>query len=152
MPLLGYLSTVTTYKSEVTATVLITKILLIWRVQFMEIGCQGVCKWRKVGNHWSKPKEHFILHETSALELHVLFTKLPYTVWGLRLPQHSVSRISSSVIWHCVVWWVCVLEYQSSSLKMKAAVFYRTWAPTYKTIHHYIWEDILISTYISHFN
>jgi hypothetical protein len=29
------------------------------------------------------------------------------------------------------------LEYQSSSLKMKAAVFSRTWALTYKTIHHY---------------
>lgn len=22
-------------------------------LQFMEVGCQGVCKWKKVGDHWS---------------------------------------------------------------------------------------------------
>jgi len=53
--LLGYLFTVTTYKFQITATILITNILLIWRVQFMEIGCQGVRKWKKkVGNHCSR--------------------------------------------------------------------------------------------------
>jgi hypothetical protein len=31
-----------TYKFEITETILITNILLIWCVQFMEIGCQGV--------------------------------------------------------------------------------------------------------------
>ena len=25
---------------------------IIWRVQFIEIGCQRVRKWKKVGNHW----------------------------------------------------------------------------------------------------
>jgi len=35
----------TTYKFEITTTILITNILLVWRVQFMEIGCQGVRKW-----------------------------------------------------------------------------------------------------------
>ena len=30
----------TTYKSEITTTILITNILLVWRVQFMAIGCQ----------------------------------------------------------------------------------------------------------------
>ena len=40
-------------KFEITATILIRNILLIWWVQFMEIGCQGVRKWKKnVGNHW----------------------------------------------------------------------------------------------------
>jgi hypothetical protein len=43
-----------TYKFEITATILITNILLIWRVKFMEIGCQGARKWKKVGNHCSK--------------------------------------------------------------------------------------------------
>jgi hypothetical protein len=33
---LGYLFTVPTYKYEITATILITNILLIWRVQFMQ--------------------------------------------------------------------------------------------------------------------
>ena len=46
---------VTTYKFEITATILITNILLIWRVQFMEIGCQGVGKWKKFGNHQIAP-------------------------------------------------------------------------------------------------
>jgi len=36
---------VTTYKFEVTATILFRNILVIWRVQFMEICCQGVRKW-----------------------------------------------------------------------------------------------------------
>ena len=35
-----YLFTVTTYKFEMTATILITNILQICRVQFMEISCQ----------------------------------------------------------------------------------------------------------------
>ena len=39
--------TVTIYKLEITETILITNILLIWRVQFMEIDCQGVRKWKK---------------------------------------------------------------------------------------------------------
>ena len=46
--------TVTKYKFETTATILITNILLIWNVHFMEIGCRGVHKWRKVGNHWCR--------------------------------------------------------------------------------------------------
>jgi len=25
---------------------------IIWRVKFMEIGCQGVRKWKKLGNRW----------------------------------------------------------------------------------------------------
>jgi hypothetical protein len=50
-PLLGYLFTVTTYKFELTATKWITNILLIQRVQFMEIGCQGVWEWKKARNH-----------------------------------------------------------------------------------------------------
>ena len=45
--LLVYLCTVTTYKFEITANTLITKILLIWRVQLMEIGCHGLRKWTK---------------------------------------------------------------------------------------------------------
>jgi hypothetical protein len=36
-----------THKFEITVPLLITNILLIWRLQFMEIGCQGVCKWKK---------------------------------------------------------------------------------------------------------
>ena len=43
IPLLGYLFTFTTYKFEIT-TILITNILLIWRVRFMKIGCQAVRK------------------------------------------------------------------------------------------------------------
>ena len=43
--------TVTTYKFEITTTILITYILLIWKVQFMEISCQRVRKLKKVGNH-----------------------------------------------------------------------------------------------------
>ena len=39
--------TVTTYKFETTATILITNILLIRKRQFMEIGCQWVRKWKK---------------------------------------------------------------------------------------------------------
>jgi hypothetical protein len=46
--------TVTTNKFEITKVVLITKILLIWRVKFMEIRCQGVRKWKKVGNRSSE--------------------------------------------------------------------------------------------------
>jgi hypothetical protein len=42
--LLGYLLTVTTYKFEITSTILITNILVILRVPFMEKGCQGICK------------------------------------------------------------------------------------------------------------
>jgi hypothetical protein len=34
-----------------TATILIATLLLIWRVQFMVMGCQGARKWKKVGNH-----------------------------------------------------------------------------------------------------
>jgi hypothetical protein len=52
-PLLGYLFTVTKYKFEIIATVLIRNILLVRMVQFMEIGCQGVRKWKKIGNHLS---------------------------------------------------------------------------------------------------
>ena len=47
----GYLYAVTTYTLEITAAVLITNILLIRRVQFMEVGCQGVRKWIKGANH-----------------------------------------------------------------------------------------------------
>jgi len=32
---------------------LITNILLMWKVQFIEIGRQGVGKWKKGGNHCS---------------------------------------------------------------------------------------------------
>jgi len=39
--LLGYLFTVTTYKFEIRATILITNNLLIYRVQFMEIAAKG---------------------------------------------------------------------------------------------------------------
>jgi hypothetical protein len=42
----GYLFTVTTYKFEITATKLIINILIILWVKFMEIGCQGVRKWK----------------------------------------------------------------------------------------------------------
>ena len=34
-------------RSEITAPILITNILLIWRLKFMEIACQGLCKWKK---------------------------------------------------------------------------------------------------------
>jgi hypothetical protein len=44
----GYLFAVIIYKFEITATILITNILVIWRVQFKEIRCQGVRKWKKV--------------------------------------------------------------------------------------------------------
>lgn len=37
---LGHLFTVTTHNFEITATILITNILLVRRVQFMELGCQ----------------------------------------------------------------------------------------------------------------
>jgi hypothetical protein len=47
-PLLGYLFRVTIYKFEITANTLITKILLILRVQFMEIGCQWGTQVKKV--------------------------------------------------------------------------------------------------------
>jgi hypothetical protein len=36
-----------TYKFEITAAILITNILEILRVQFMERGCQGVRKWKE---------------------------------------------------------------------------------------------------------
>jgi len=54
IPLLGYWLFIYSFKIqfEITATILITNFLLIWRVQFMEIGCQGGRRWRKVGNHW----------------------------------------------------------------------------------------------------
>jgi hypothetical protein len=42
--LLGYLFTVTTHKFEITATILVTNISGILRVQSMEIGCQGLRK------------------------------------------------------------------------------------------------------------
>ena len=45
--LLGYLFKVTTYKFEITAIISITNILLTWRAQFMEIGCQEVQKWKQ---------------------------------------------------------------------------------------------------------
>ena len=45
---LGYLSTVTTYKFEITPTIWSTNISLIWKLQFKETGCQGVGKWKKV--------------------------------------------------------------------------------------------------------
>ena len=51
--LLGYVFTVRIYKFKIT-TILIANILLIWRVQFMEIGCQGLPKWKEGGNHWNK--------------------------------------------------------------------------------------------------
>jgi hypothetical protein len=40
----GYLFTITKYTFEITAAILITNILLIWKVEFMEVGCQGVRK------------------------------------------------------------------------------------------------------------
>ena len=49
-----FLLTVTAYKFEVTTTILITNILIIWRVQFMEIDYQGARKWEMVGNHCLK--------------------------------------------------------------------------------------------------
>jgi hypothetical protein len=53
-PFLGYLFTVNTYKFEIIATILITSILLIWGVKFMERVCQGAHKWQKFGNHCSR--------------------------------------------------------------------------------------------------
>jgi hypothetical protein len=50
----GHLFAVTGHKFVITATVSITNILLISRVQFMETGCQGVRKWKKFGNRCSK--------------------------------------------------------------------------------------------------
>jgi len=50
-------NTATTYKPEIPTAILITNILLIWKLQFMKMGCQGVCKWKNVGNHcstWNK--------------------------------------------------------------------------------------------------
>jgi hypothetical protein len=47
--LLEYLFTVTTHKFEITATILITNILLIWRVEFMEIGCKGYASEKRLG-------------------------------------------------------------------------------------------------------
>jgi len=49
-----YINSVRQDKFEITATIFMTNILLIWRVQFMKIGCQKVCKWKKVANHWWK--------------------------------------------------------------------------------------------------
>jgi hypothetical protein len=44
---------VNSVRQDTTAFGLIVNILLRWRVQFMEIGCQGVRKWKKrVGKHW----------------------------------------------------------------------------------------------------
>jgi hypothetical protein len=40
-----------TNKFEITGTIIITNILVVGTVQFMEIGCQGVHKWKKIGNH-----------------------------------------------------------------------------------------------------
>jgi hypothetical protein len=46
----GYLLTVTTYKIEITANILITNILLIRRLQFMEIGCaKGYASDKRLG-------------------------------------------------------------------------------------------------------
>jgi hypothetical protein len=45
------------HKLEITATVLITNILLTWRVQFMETCCQGVRKWNKVGKQCCRRNE-----------------------------------------------------------------------------------------------
>jgi len=44
---------VNSVRQDTTASVLIINILLRWRVQFMEIGSQGVRKWKKVENYWS---------------------------------------------------------------------------------------------------
>ena len=56
--ILGYTFTVTTHKFEITATILITNISLIRTAQLMEIGCQGVRKWKNIGDHccrgWQK--------------------------------------------------------------------------------------------------
>ena len=68
MPLLDYLFTVTTYKFEITAAVLITNILRIWRVQFMEIGCHGVREWKKVGKHCIKRKAQLRVAESANSE------------------------------------------------------------------------------------
>jgi len=46
-----YVNSVRQDKFEITATILITNILLICRVQYMEIGSQAVRKWKKFGNH-----------------------------------------------------------------------------------------------------
>jgi hypothetical protein len=62
IPLLEYLFTVTTYKFEITATILITNILLIWRVQFMETGCKGESKRKQAGNHWSVSHKHNVIN------------------------------------------------------------------------------------------
>jgi len=53
-----FLLTVTTYKFDIT-TILITNILLIWRVKFMELGCQGARKWEKVVNHLTDRVEYW---------------------------------------------------------------------------------------------
>ena len=52
--------TVTTYKFEIIATILITNISLIWKVQLMEIRCQGVRKWKMFGNHGSKESRNVL--------------------------------------------------------------------------------------------
>jgi hypothetical protein len=49
-----YVNGVRQDKFEITATILITNILLIRRVQFMEIGSQRVRKWKKFRNHYSR--------------------------------------------------------------------------------------------------
>jgi len=62
-----------------TATILITNILLIWRVQFMEIGCQGARKWKKFGNQCAK-----VLHPT-------LLPTSPYK------PAYKESRVTKTL-------------------------------------------------------
>ena len=49
-----YVNSVRQDKFEITETILITNILLIWRVQFVEIGSEGVRKWKRFGNHCSR--------------------------------------------------------------------------------------------------
>jgi hypothetical protein len=57
---LGYLFNVTTYKFEITATILIIHILLIWRAQFIEIGCQEVSSRKKDGKHCRRIMHHCV--------------------------------------------------------------------------------------------
>jgi len=47
--ILGYIFSVTTHKFEITATILITDNLLMWRVQLMGTGCQGIRSEKRLG-------------------------------------------------------------------------------------------------------
>jgi hypothetical protein len=69
-----------TYRFEIRATILITNILLICRVHFVEICCPWVCNWKKLG--------------TTALER--FKTLIPA---GKRLQMYSLDRTANEFSW-----------------------------------------------------